>query len=93
MTKNHEVFVKQILRFGVVGGGAFAIDAGILFFLTEYFGIDPLISNIISFTVSVIFNYILSITWVFDGKRIGKRGKIYSSFSSSASLGWESIRC
>ncbi len=58
--------VKQILRFTVVGGLAFLIDYGLLYLLTEFIGIHYLISSIISFTVSVIFNYIMSITWVFD---------------------------
>ena len=58
--------VKQILRFTVVGGLAFVIDYGLLYVLTEFIGIHYLISSIISFTISVIFNYIMSITWVFD---------------------------
>lgn len=35
-------------------------------FLTEVFKIPSLISAAISFTVSVIFNYISSVKWVFD---------------------------
>lgn len=62
----HKKLVDQILKFGVVGGLAFLIDYGVLFVLTEYCGIYYLISSIISFVVSLIFNYILSITWVFD---------------------------
>ncbi len=58
--------VRQILKFTVVGGLAFLIDYGLLYILTEFIGIHYLISSIISFTVSVIFNYILSIKWVFD---------------------------
>ncbi len=58
--------IKQILKFTVVGGLAFVIDYGLLYVLTEFIGIHYLISSIISFTVSVIFNYIMSITWVFD---------------------------
>ncbi len=58
--------VKQILRFGVVGGLAFIIDYIVLYVLTDIFHIYYLISSCISFTVSVIFNYILSIKWVFD---------------------------
>lgn len=57
---------KQIMRFGVVGVTAFIIDYTILFILTEFAGIPALLSAAISFTVSVIFNYILSIKWVFD---------------------------
>lgn len=58
--------IEQILKFGVVGIVAFIIDYGMLLFLTEIFGINELISAAISFTVSVIFNYIASIKWVFD---------------------------
>lgn len=58
--------IQQIIRFGFVGGGAFAIDYGVMIFFTEIVGINYLISSAISFVVSVIFNYILSVKWVFD---------------------------
>lgn len=58
--------INQILRFGIVGGVAFVIDYSILYILTEFGGIDSLISAAIAFTISVIFNYIASIKWVFD---------------------------
>lgn len=63
--KKNSLF-QQILRFAVVGGGAFLIDYGIMIFLTEVIGINYLISSGISFTVSVIFNYIMSVKWVFN---------------------------
>ncbi len=66
LLKKHEKLVKQILKFGVVGGGAFLIDYSILYVLTEFVGIHYLISSVISFIISLIFNYILSIYWVFD---------------------------
>ena len=58
--------INQILKFGVVGGIAFVIDYGLMVFLTEVFKVPALISATISFTVSVIFNYIASVKWVFD---------------------------
>lgn len=57
---------SQLIKFGLVGGIAFLIDYGIMVFLTEVFKIPSLISAAISFTVSVIFNYIASVKWVFD---------------------------
>lgn len=60
--------IKQILKFGVVGGIAFLIDYSLLYVLTEYAKIPVLYSSVISFSVSVIFNYILSTKWVFSTK-------------------------
>ena len=61
-----QLLIKQILKFGLVGGLAFVIDYGLMILLTEVFGINYLISSAVSFSVSVIFNYLLSIFWVFD---------------------------
>ena len=58
--------IQQIIRFGFVGGGAFVIDYGIMIFLTEAAGINYLISSACSFVISVTFNYILSVKWVFN---------------------------
>lgn len=63
--KNKEL-LKQITKFGVVGGIAFVIDYLILIICKELLNIDVLISTAISFSISVIFNYILSIKWVFN---------------------------
>ena len=57
---------NQLIKFGLVGGIAFIIDYGIMVFLTEVFKVPSLISAAVSFTVSVIFNYIASVKWVFD---------------------------
>lgn len=60
-----ESLLKQIRRFLVVGGTAFLIDFGTLWLLTEAAGINYLLSNVISFTISVVYNYLLSTLWVF----------------------------
>ena len=58
--------INQLFKFGIVGGIAFVIDYGLLYLLTEKIGIYYLVSSLISFSVSVIFNYIASVLWVFD---------------------------
>ena len=64
--KNLKVLLRQIIKFAFVGGSAFVIDFAVLWILTEFLGIHYLVSNCISFTVSVIYNYILSVCWVFE---------------------------
>lgn len=57
--------INQIIKFGIVGVLAFLIDYILLFVLVEYLGMYYLISSAISFTVSVVFNYICSMKFVF----------------------------
>lgn len=61
--------LKQIIRFFFVGGSAFVLDFALLWVFTDLMGINYLISNCLSFSISVIYNYILSIFWVFDVKK------------------------
>ena len=70
---NTAKLIRQIIRFAFVGGSAFLIDFGVLWLLTDFLGVHYLLSNCISFTVSVIYNYILSVCWVFDPS--GKHSK------------------
>lgn len=57
--------IQQILKFGVVGVLAFLIDYGLLMLLSQAFGVDPVIAAGISFCVSVVFNYLASMKYVF----------------------------
>lgn len=66
--------IKQMIKFGFVGVLCFFIDYGIMVFLTEVFGINYLVSSTISFCISVIVNYILSVTFVFETDK--KKNKI-----------------
>ena len=70
----------QILQFGIVGGTAFLIDYAILFSLTEFAGFNYLIAGMISFSVAVVYNYILSTFWVFDIKKTRNKKKDFIIF-------------
>ena len=72
--------IQQILKFGVVGFLCFFIDYGIMVALTELCGIPSVISSGISFSVSVIVNYILSITMVFDADKDANKVKQFVVF-------------
>lgn len=60
--------ILQMVKFGAVGSLCFLIDYGIMLLLTELAGVNYLISCSISFSVSVIVNYLLSMHFVFAAK-------------------------
>jgi putative flippase GtrA len=60
--------LKQFLKFGLVGTLCFLIDYGLMVALTEFTEIGYFGSSAISFIVSVVVNYILSMRFVFRGK-------------------------
>lgn len=63
----------QFLRYILVGWIVFIIDFSSLFILTEVFGIYYLISAALAFTLGLIANYFLSISWVFNTRILTKR--------------------
>lgn len=66
LSKKTENLLIQIFKFGIVGGIAFLIDYIVLFCCKEFIGLSVLLSAAIAFTVSVVYNYIASVKWVFD---------------------------
>lgn len=77
--KNNKLFI-QIFKFGFVGGIAFLIDYGVLIFCKEILNFDILISSALSFCISVVFNYIASVKWVFDVKEDNSKSKSFILF-------------
>lgn len=61
----------EFLKFALVGIVTFFIDYSTLFILTEYSGLNYLMSSAISFSISVLINYVLCLLFVFDGARNG----------------------
>ena len=79
--------IKQIGKFTVVGAIAFLIDFGTMTFLTEVFGVDYLISTTIGFIVSVVFNYLASMRFVFSHKEGMSRRREFIIFVVLSALG------
>jgi putative flippase GtrA len=63
----------QMFRYLFVGGAAFIVDFLSLFIFTEFFGIYYLISAAIAFILGLVTNYFLSISWVFNKRKLKKR--------------------
>lgn len=72
--------IEQIIKFGIVGGLAFLIDYGIMVLCKEIFGFNVLLSAGFGFTISVIFNYIASVKWVFNVNQNNSKSKQFITF-------------
>lgn len=77
----------QLLRYTFVGGFAFLIDFGTLFFLTEYVNIHYLVSAGMAFTLGLIVNYFLSVKWVFNSRAMENRLLEFLLFASIGLIG------
>ena len=72
--------IIQLFRYTFVGGLAFLLDITILITLTEFAGIHYLASAAIGFTIGLITNYILSVIWVFDKRRVQNKRLEFTIF-------------
>lgn len=57
--------LAQFVRYGFVGASAFVVDFSSLWILTDYLGLYYVYSNLIAFTIGLIYSYILTVLWVF----------------------------
>lgn len=57
----------QFLKFSAVGLSAFAIDYA-LFLVLHLFGMSYLIANLLSYTIANVYNFIMSMKFVFAGR-------------------------
>ncbi len=79
--------IAQFMKFGIVGVLAFIIDYGLMILLTEVFGVPYLASTTISFVVSVIFNYVASMRYVFKRKDDMSRRREFIIFVALSVIG------
>lgn len=79
--------IDQILKFGVVGFIAFFIDFGIFKLLSSVFGVYYLVANFFGFTISLIFNYVASMTFVFERKENSDRKAEFVIFTILSVIG------
>ena len=77
----------QFLRYIFVGGVAFIVDFGSLYVLTDFFTIYYLISAAIAFTLGLITNYLLSISWVFNRRTFDNKKFEFGLFAIIGIIG------
>jgi putative flippase GtrA len=77
----------QLFRYLLVGGAAFIIDIGSLYFFTEFLGIYYLFSAAIAFILGLLVNYVLSISWVFNKHTLNNRTLEFGIFTFIGIIG------
>ena len=87
LNKQQEELMIQIFKFIVVGGIATVIDWIIYFVLYHFIKIEPTIANIISFAVSVVYNYWASCKYVFKVNKEKSRARQFVEFIVFAVIG------
>ncbi len=87
LNKQQEELMIQIFKFIVVGGIATVIDWIIYFVLYHFIKIEPIIANIISFAVSVVYNYWASCKYVFKVNKEKSRARQFVEFIVFAIIG------
>lgn len=75
-----------MLRFAAVGLSAFAIDY-VLFMLLHLLGMPYLVANIASYTIATIYNFVLSMRFVFSGKASQTRLQQFVIFLVLSAIG------
>lgn len=59
----------QFTRFLIVGLISFTVDYGLFFVLFHYFGVQYIVASTISFSLSLVLNYVLTLKFVFEAKQ------------------------
>lgn len=58
----------QFVRYGLVAVVAFAVDFGLLYVFTAHLHMFYVLSATLSFAISVVVNYFLSVAWAFGAR-------------------------
>ena len=58
-------FVRQFVKFAIVGSIGAMVDFGVLIFLKEVVGFNLYVANTFSFSAAVLNNYVLNSFWTF----------------------------
>ena len=87
-----KALVKEFARYLVVGGTAFLVDYGVLFlsktFLFQSLGDTGVyLATALGFLAGLIYNYILSLIWVFQSAKAQNKGKTVGAFVVFAVIG------
>ena len=78
--------LKEIVKFAFTGGVCFLIEYAALIALKEWLHLPVVAATPIAFLISVVFNYLLCVRWVFDGAKEGSK-KAQIGFALTSVMG------
>lgn len=82
-----EKLFKQIFKFVIVGGLSFVLDFILYYIFTRFMHLPEMLSQVMSFSLSLIFNYILSMKFVFEAKDNLKKHHEFMIFATLSVMG------
>lgn len=62
----------QFVRYLFVGGSAFVVDFAALYLLAHFLGMHYLAAASLSYLLGMACNYMISVNWVFDFRRVAQ---------------------
>lgn len=88
ISNEQRILLMQIFNFFIVGVIATIIDWTIYFILYKFVNINPLIGNIVAFSVSIIYNYWASCKYVFKVNKNKSKERRFIEFVVFAIIGF-----
>jgi putative flippase GtrA len=82
-----KIVILEALRYVAVAACAFIIDITVLFFLVQYLSWWYVGAATASFMVGLLFGYVLSVTLVFNYRRLNDRRAEFASFAGIGLVG------
>ncbi len=80
-TKKPKRTLVQLFRYFIVSGASLVIDFAVLALLKEVFAVHYLFAAAISYLVGLVFNYLVSVAWVFYARKVESRTVEFGVFA------------
>ena len=78
--------LNEVIRFILTGGVCFLIEYAALIALKEWLHLPVVAATPVAFLISVVFNYLLCVKWVFSGAKEGSK-KAQLGFAITSVMG------
>lgn len=78
---------RQLFRYCLSGGLAFAVDAGTLWILTEKFGVYYQVGVAVGYLLGLTITYFMATLWIFDEHRTDNKIVEFLIFAAIGAVG------